>query len=132
MMFNGSKVQKFKVFGLGLLFMTLNLEPRAAHAATGCNYPTSMDAYSDKQTGDFLTTGDVNSRSCAVEKLETGPLRPFSGTVSAPGYSFSGDTGTGMYRLSAGQIGFTAAGTATLNITSGGTLRVGNSATTGV
>src|SRR5215813_6352434 len=42
-----------------------------ALGATGCNYPTTLDSWADKATGDFLTTGDVNSRSCAIEQLES-------------------------------------------------------------
>lgn len=41
-----------------------------AVAASGCNYPTSLDSYTNKITGDYLTTADINSRSCAIEQLE--------------------------------------------------------------
>src|SRR5262245_64129399 len=92
------------------LCLLVSLSPCLSFAATGCSYPTSLDAYSDKSTGDFLTTGDVNSRSCAIEKLESGPLAPNSGTVTAPAYSFNGDPDTGMWRSAANTVDISAGG----------------------
>ena len=103
----------------------------SAFSATGCNYPTTMDAYTDKQTGDFLTTGDLNSRSCAIEKLEQGPLRPNGGGAAAPAYSFAGDTGTGMYRIGANVLGFATGGVHAFNVFNN-SIRIRNFAVTGV
>src|SRR5262245_66168615 len=77
---------------LVFLFSILFFYPCASiFAATGCNYPTSLDAYSDKSTGDFLTTGDVNSRSCAIEQLELRLNQVLNGR--AGGQTLTGGTG---------------------------------------
>src|SRR5262245_47149525 len=88
----------------------------STYAATGCNYPTTLDTYSDKQTGDFLTTGDINSRSCAIEQLEIRLNQVFNGRSG--GQTITGGTG-------ASQI-------LTLSSTSSGTkgaIRLGSNAT---
>src|SRR5262245_33080514 len=80
--------------GKQILFLTFALclfTFDLAHGATGCSYPTSLDSYSDKSTGDFLTTGDVNSRSCAIEQLEIRLNQVFNGR--AGGQTITGGTG---------------------------------------
>ena len=42
---------------------------------------------------------------------QCGPVKGVFGTAAAPGYSFDGDSDTGMYRLDANQIGFAVNGT---------------------
>jgi len=70
-------------------------------AASGCTYPGTLDSYVDKLAGDFLTIADVNNRSCAIEKLETGPLRPNDGSAAAPAYAFRSAASSGMYYVPA-------------------------------
>lgn len=109
-----------KLLSIFLVLMMV-LAPWSAallHGATGCNYPTSLDTWTDKSTGDFLTVADVNQRSCAIEKLESGPLRPNLGSVTAPAYSFTGDTNTGIYSSAADSIDFATAGVRALGIDS--------------
>lgn len=48
----------------------------------------------------------------------TGPLRLNDGTAAAPAYSFNLDTDTGMYRVGANDLGFSAGGTLRLDISS--------------
>src|SRR5262245_7919007 len=111
------------------LCLLVSLSPCLSFAATGCSYPTSLDAYSDKSTGDFLTTGDINSRSCAIEKLESGPLAPNVGSVAAPAYAFRNDMDTGMYWVAANEIGFSTGNSRAMHLKSS---RVFGGNTTGV
>lgn len=48
----------------------------------------------------------------------TGPIKATDGSVGAPGYTFSAETGTGMYRSSGGTISFAGAGANLLTISS--------------
>jgi hypothetical protein len=50
-----------------------------------------------------------------------GQFRAFFGTVGLPGISFAGDGTTGLYRISAGQIGVATGGTRRVTINSTGT-----------
>src|SRR5262245_65844561 len=87
---------------LVFLFSILFFYPCASiFAATGCNYPTTLDSYSDKVTGDFLTTGDINSRSCAIEQLELRLNQTFLG--KAGGQTIIG--GTGSFRSEERRVG---------------------------
>lgn len=81
--------------------------------ATGSTYPGTLDSYVDKLAGDYLSVADVNNRSSAIEKLETGPLRPNDGSAAAPAYAFRSSASTGM---------FYAAGPSTLGFSIGGFL----------
>jgi hypothetical protein len=81
-------IQIFIAFAFCLFTFDLPL------AATGCSYPTSLDTYSDKSTGDFLTTGDVNSRSCAIEQLELRLNQLLVGRSG--GNTITGGTGAGQ------------------------------------
>ena len=92
-------------------------------AATGCNYPGSLDSFVDKIAGDFLTIANVNTISCAIEKLETGPLRPNDGSAAAPSYAFRTSATAGMFLSAANQIDFSTSSTARWRITSGGNLQ---------
>lgn len=81
-------------------------------AATGSNYPTTLDSWVDKITGDFLTVADVNQRSSAIEKLEAGPLRLNDGTAAAPAYAFRTSATAGFFMSAANQIDLSTASTA--------------------
>jgi len=86
-----------KKIGIALILFLIFYPFSLARAASGCTYPGTLDSYVDKLAGDFLTIADVNNRSCAIEKLETGPLRPNDGSVSAPAYAFRSSASTGMF-----------------------------------
>jgi hypothetical protein len=52
----------------------------------------------------------------------TGPILSSSGTAAAPGYTFNGDTNTGIYRIGADQLGVATNGVLRLSLsTTGGT-----------
>lgn len=92
-----------------------------AHAATGCSYPSSLDTWANKASGDNLTQGDLNSRTCAIEKLESGPIRPSkAASCSTPAYSFQGDSNTGIDSLAGDQVDICAGGSSVAKFTSSG------------
>lgn len=121
------------------LFLTalIALPPITAIASTGCNYPTSLDTFSNFVTGDSLTPTALNTRSCAIEKLESGPLRPNKGSAGAPSYAFINDDNTGVTSLADNQLDLVTAGVSRLSISSVGTVstsaafQVGTTAQTG-
>ena len=76
---------------LGLLIAALVFVSGEVFAASGCNYPGSLDSYANKVTGDFLTVADINSRSCAIEQLELRQSQVFNGISG--GQTFTGGTG---------------------------------------
>lgn len=112
-----------KILSLLLALVLISPLRSVGEAATGCNYPASLDSWVNKATGDFLTVADVNQRSCAIEALETGPLRPNDGTATAPAYAFRTSAGAGLFLASANNmvaLGGAAVGSAlTLRSTSG-------------
>lgn len=61
------------------------------------------------------TTGKLIQGS-SVLITDAGALLTANGTAALPSHSFSGDTGTGMFRQSAGIVGFSSAGTQTFKI----------------
>lgn len=94
-----------------ILFSILDLPSSTSiHASSGCSYPTTLDIWTDKIAGDFLTIADVNQFRCAIEKLESGPLRLSDGTQAAPAYSFLSDPDTGIWRSSANVLNITTGG----------------------
>jgi hypothetical protein len=105
-----------------LLAVALIFPPSLVWSATGCTYPGSLDSISDKSTGDFVSVANWNSHSCAIEKLETGPLRPNDGNASAPAYAFRTSSGAGMFLSAANQIDFSTSSTARWRINSSGHL----------
>jgi hypothetical protein len=101
-------------------------------ASTGCSYPTTHDSWSDKVAGDFFTIADVNQLRCGIEKLMTGPIRPLTGSESAPSYSWLVDSNTGLYRHAEDQFNITTGGanrgnwsSAGLSVLTTGDLQVG-------
>src|SRR5262245_46067059 len=93
--------------------------------ATGSNYPTSHDTWSDKVTNDLLTVADVNQRTSAIEKIESGPVRPTDGSAGTPAYSFRDDANTGIFRQGNDSIGFSVGGNEVLRLTAAGLVPVG-------
>jgi hypothetical protein len=57
-------------------------------------------------TGLFTTAGGLPLTGGTV----TGPIRFPFGTAAAPSITFAGDTGTGIYRMAAGELGFALGG----------------------
>jgi outer membrane lipoprotein-sorting protein len=82
-----------------------------ALSSTGSNYPTTLDSWVDKGAGDSLTVADVNQFRSAIEKLESGPIRPNKGTAAAPAYSFQGDSDTGFDSSGANILDWSIGGT---------------------
>lgn len=77
--------------------------------ASGSSYPGTLDSWVDKLAGDYLTIADVNSRTSAIEKLETGPLRPNDGSAASPAFTFRSSASTGMF-YAAGTLAFSIGG----------------------
>lgn len=71
-----------------------------------------------------VISGDVHLVGGTLEMDE--PIYADYGAVGAPGYSFDGDTNTGMYRAGTDIIGFSSAGTKRLQVDTGGVDVVGN------
>jgi hypothetical protein len=113
-------VMKRGAFFFLLLYCSSVLFSTPLWASTGCGYPASLDSWTDKSTGDFLTVADVNQFRCGIEKLMTGPIRPNKGSASAPAYSFQGDTSTGFDSLAANTGSFMTAGVERIRFGSGG------------
>lgn len=90
--------------------LILHLTAQIALVATGCNYPTSLDSFTDKTSGDFLTVADVNKMACAIEKLQIGPVRLALGTIGAPSYSFQNDIDTGVWSSAANTVDVSGGG----------------------
>jgi len=85
----------------------------------------SMAFINDTNTGLFRSSSDTLGISAGgSSRLTIGSSSTTSsnvilnnpGTVSLPGYAFDGDEDTGMYRVSANKIGFTASGSQQLTL----------------
>lgn len=72
---------------------------------------------------DCLTTDGQSTMSAQI--------KGFAGTVTVPGYSFSTDPNTGIYRVAADNIGVTAGGTKILDISTTGLAVTGALSATG-
>lgn len=116
---------------LAIALVLISATAPRAFAASGCTYPTTLDAYTDKIAGDQLTVALLNQMMCDIEKLQSGPVRPNDGSAGAPAYAFRGSASSGLF-LSSGNIGVTLAGSERLRINSTGSLLVDNAAVTGV
>lgn len=113
------KNHSFSIAIAAIALMALSSSP--TFAATGCSYPASLDSFTDKVVGDFLTVANINVISCAIEKLEAGPLRLNDGSVSAPAYSFMADPDTGLWRSAANVLDFSVGGARALQLSVSGT-----------
>src|SRR5690242_16253328 len=80
--------------------------------ATGSLYPGSLDSIADHASGDFLTVAQVNLLGSAIEKLESGPLRPNDGSAAAPAYAFRTSATAGFFLSAANQIDVSTGSTA--------------------
>lgn len=75
-----------------------------------------------------VTLSDTDSISGLVNTTSTGQFLSADGSVSAPTYSFSGDTDTGWYRVGS-TLRYAKDGIERIRITSGGNISVNNNAT---
>ena len=55
---------------LALLLVFFIICPSVTQAASGCTYPSTLDTFVDKVAGDSLTVANVNTLSCAIEKMQ--------------------------------------------------------------
>ena len=76
-------------------------------------------AWAPAPLGDFEKDGSV---------AMTGQLQAISGTAAAPGYTFSGDTNTGIFSPAAETVAVTTLGSERIRVTSSGNVGIGTSA----
>jgi fibronectin-binding autotransporter adhesin len=75
----------------------------------------------DIATGDNLNIVNGNLQVAGTTRLTSaGLFQAADGAVGGPAYAFSGDLTTGMYRIGASQIGFSAGGTERLRVDTSG------------
>lgn len=67
-----------------------------------------------------LATGLTGAVAKDGQSTMTGPFKSAAGSAAAPGITFSGDTDSGFYRISADTIGLTIGGTLMATFDSGG------------
>ncbi|PNH01352.1 hypothetical protein TSOC_012772 [Tetrabaena socialis] len=106
------------------VFATSNAAFTASNAATSASnaaFATSNVAfYSSNALSNAVKLTGANL------SLATGVILASSnGTVAAPGYSWQGNSNTGMYQPNSNQIGFTTAGSNRLFLNSNGTIGIG-------
>lgn len=83
---------------------------------------SDFDDIADALTGSVASDGQTSI---------TGQIRAFVGSVSAPGYAFAADLNTGMYRITADELGLAAGGTLIVDITAAGISITGTLAVSG-
>lgn len=97
----------------------------------GSTTTASVNFASDPNTGVYspgadqvaIVTGGTARFTLSTSAMTTTlPARGQDGTVSAPAFSFSGDTNVGMYRIGTDNLGFATAGVERLQISSAGLL----------
>jgi len=98
-------------------------------APTGSAADPTFAFTSDPDTGMYsvggnvlgFSTNSINRLSIQDDALvSTVEIRNADGTVSSPGYTFSGDQNTGMYRISSDTIGFSAGNNKVLELNDNG------------
>jgi hypothetical protein len=77
-------------------------------------------------TNATLTTPTITNPTITAPTV-TGPILNTNGSAAAPSYTFTGDTGTGVYRVSANTLGLSSNGTAVVSINTAGAYNVGGS-----
>lgn len=98
----------------------------ARNGSGAYSVPNSFTAGSTITASDFnenftdIANEITNSVAADGQTSMTGPLKGYSGSVSAPGYTFSADTNSGMYRIGADNIGLAVGGTKIIDVSSTG------------
>ena len=82
----------------------------------------------DGNANEVLTTNGSGTLTWSADSAHPDPHRIADGGTSAPAYSFSGDTNTGMYRSASDTISFTAGNSDALYITNAGITLIAGSA----
>lgn len=80
----------------------------------------TITAAGHNQNWDDLVSEMTNSVAADGQTTITGALKGYAGSVSAPGYSFDGDSNCGFYRIGADNIGAACAGAKVLDISATG------------
>lgn len=93
---------------------------------------TAISSTVHNATMSDIATELTNSLDRGGRGAMTAPLQLASGTVALPGLTFSGDTDSGLYRVSANDVAISAAATKSQEWTSSGTTIPGTLAVTGV
>lgn len=94
--------------------------------------PNSFTAGSVITAADFnenfsdIASELTNSVAADGQTAMTGPFKGYSGSASAPGYTFSADTNSGMYRIGADNIGIAVGGTKIVDVSSTGVVTTGD------
>jgi len=106
-----------------------------SNAETGSNAGSNFVFYNYTDAGAFIGTSLNLNRSTGNATFGgsvtiTGTIATSLGSVSAPSYSFTGDTNTGMYSASADTLDFATAGARRLSISSSGGVTVAPNVTT--
>jgi hypothetical protein len=78
--------------------------------------PSATDTLVGRASTDTLTNKTLSSATLSGTTTGTGTLIGADGSVSAPFYSFSSETNTGLYRRTASTLGISAAGTEGIDI----------------
>jgi hypothetical protein len=73
-------------------------------------------SWANSPMGNFMADGSIPMN---------GPLQSYLGTASTPGYTFVGDTDTGMFYATTNTIGFSTVGAERLRIDPGGNVGIG-------
>lgn len=83
-----------------------------------CLYPSGGPMVAITATNFRANYGDVLSLLLDGSTTMTGAAKMYAGLEGSPGITFSGDTDTGIYRVGANEIGFSAAGQNRFDISS--------------
>jgi hypothetical protein len=81
------------LFAFFILFVSFVANVPRANASTGCSYPGSLDSWTDKIAGDFLTVAEVNQFRCAIEQTQVRLNQVFAG--KSGGQTIIGGTASG-------------------------------------
>lgn len=118
---NGANVLSFSTGGAELL----RLDTQIGSASLGAVSTPAYTFINDANTGIYssgadtfdIATGGVNRLSISTSAAtSTLPILTSAGTVSAPSFSFSADTNTGLYRVGADTVALVCGGAETLTL----------------
>ena len=110
---SSGKIQIFEDSDDGTNYVEITVPALAA------NYTLTLPT-TDGNSNEVLTTNGSGTLSWTAVTTHPDPHRIADGGTSAPAYSFSGDTDTGMYRSASNTISFTAGNSDAFSITNAG------------